>query len=66
LKGFAKVALAPGESRTVEIVLDAGAFAVFDPAGRRWITEPGAYDLLLGASAADVELQATVRLEADT
>jgi beta-glucosidase len=63
LKGFAKVALGPQESRTVEIELDARAFAAFDPQARAWVCEPGAYDLMLGASAADVELQATVRLE---
>jgi beta-glucosidase len=64
LKGFTKVELAPMQSRTVEIELDERAFAYYDPAARRWIAEPGAYDLLIGGSAADIELQATLRLEA--
>jgi beta-glucosidase len=64
LKGFAKVDLAPGESRAVTLRLDARAFAFWDPARGAWHAEPGAYDLLIGPSAADVELQATVRLEA--
>jgi beta-glucosidase len=63
LKGFAKVALAPGETKTVRIQLDERAFAFYDPDRRRWIAEPGAYDLLVGGSAADIELQTTVRLE---
>ncbi len=63
LKGFAKVALAPGESREVRLKLDARAFSFYDPTRRAWIAEPGAYDLLIGASAADIELQTTVRLE---
>jgi beta-glucosidase len=63
LKGFAKVALEPGERREVRLTLDARAFSFWDPARRAWIAEPGAYDLLIGASAADIELQATVRLE---
>jgi len=63
LKGFSKVELAPGESREVRLTLDARAFSFWDPARRAWIAEPGAYDLLIGASAADIELQATVRLE---
>ena len=63
LKGFAKVALAPGESREVCLKLDARAFSFYDPTRRAWIAEPGAYDLLIGASAADIELQTTVRLE---
>jgi beta-glucosidase len=63
LKGFAKVALAPGERREVRLTLGARAFSFYDPARHAWIAEPGAYDLLIGASAADIELQATVRLE---
>jgi beta-glucosidase len=63
LKGFAKIALAPEESRRVTLALDARAFSFYDPAERAWVAEPGAYDLLIGGSAADIELQATVRLE---
>ncbi|HEX7758579.1 MAG TPA: glycoside hydrolase family 3 C-terminal domain-containing protein [Caulobacteraceae bacterium] len=63
LKGFAKVALAPGESRTVTLTLNARAFSYYDPKRKAWIADRGAYDLLVGASAADIELQATVRLE---
>ena len=63
LKGFAKVELAPSETKTVRIDLDARAFAFYDVATRRWTVEPGAYDILVGASASDIELQATVRLE---
>ncbi|MFN2131981.1 MAG: beta-glucosidase, partial [Anaerolineae bacterium] len=39
LKGFAKVALQPGETRTVTLELDARAFAYYDPAYQRWVTE---------------------------
>ena len=63
LKGFAKVELAPTQSRQVRIVLDARAFAFYDPDERDWVAEAGAYDLLIGGSAADIELQTTVRLE---
>jgi len=64
LKGFAKVALSPREQKIVRIDLDARAFAFYDPASGEWLVEPGAYDLLIGGSAADIELQATLRLEA--
>jgi beta-glucosidase len=63
LKGFAKVALAPGERRPVTLSLEARAFSFWDPGQGAWVAEPGAYDLLIGGSAADIELQATVRLE---
>jgi beta-glucosidase len=63
LKGFCKVALEPLEQKFVRIDLDARAFAFYDPVSGTWLAEPGAYDLLIGGSAADIELQATVRLE---
>ncbi len=64
LKGFAKVALGPGEERPISLMLDERAFSFYDPRKKAWVAEAGAYDLLIGASAADIELQATVRLEA--
>ena len=62
LKGFAKVALEPGETKTVDIPLDFRAFAYYDPAYHQWITEDGAFDILVGASSADIRGQATVTL----
>ncbi|HEY2177038.1 MAG TPA: glycoside hydrolase family 3 C-terminal domain-containing protein [Caulobacteraceae bacterium] len=64
LKGFTKLALAPGESRRVRMTLTARDFSFWDTAGGAWLAEPGGYDLLIGGSAADIELQATVRLTA--
>jgi len=63
LKGFAKVSLAPGETQTITIELDQRAFAYYDPANKGWVTESGAFDVLVGASAADIRLQATVQLQ---
>ena len=63
LKGFAKVALAPGESKQVNLILDARAFSFWSLDQGRWVAKPGAYELLIGGKAADIELQATVRLE---
>ncbi|MGH7010361.1 MAG: glycoside hydrolase family 3 C-terminal domain-containing protein, partial [Caulobacteraceae bacterium] len=63
LKGFRKAALEPGESARVELELDERAFAFWDEKAGAWRAEPGVYDLLIGGSAADIELQASVRLE---
>lgn len=62
LKGFAKVALEPGETKTVSFDLDARAFAYYDPAYQRWITESGAFDILIGSSSADLRLKTTVHM----
>ncbi len=63
LKGFAKVSLEPGETKTVSIPLDFRAFAYYDPAYGQWITEDGEFDILIGASAADIRHSITVTLE---
>lgn len=63
LKGFAKVALQPGETRTVSIPLDFRAFAYYHPEYGQWITEDGAFDLLIAASATDIRHTLTVTLE---
>ncbi len=63
LKGFAKVALHPGETKTVSIPLDFRAFAYYHPAYKQWITEDGEFDVLIGASAADIRFSETVTLQ---
>jgi beta-glucosidase len=62
LKGFAKVSLQPGETKTVTFALDFRAFAFYHPGHKQWITEDGQFDLLLGASAADIRCTQTVTL----
>jgi beta-glucosidase len=63
LKGFAKVALQPGETKTVTIPLDFRSFAYYHPAYKQWITENGEFDILIGASAADIRFRETVTLQ---
>lgn len=62
LKGFAKVELQPGETKTVSIPLDLRAFAFYHPGHRQWITEDGQFDILVGASSVDIRGQVTVTL----
>jgi beta-glucosidase len=62
LKGFAKVELQPGETKTVTVSLDFRAFAYYHPAYRQWITEDGEFDILIGASSSDIRHTETVAL----
>ena len=54
LKGFAKIRLEPGKSATVKIPLNRRAFAVYDAATRAWVVEAGDFEILVGASSADI------------
>lgn len=63
LKGFAKVELQPGETKTVSISLDKRAFAFWHPAYHDWVTEEGDFEILIGASSADIRQQIMVFLQ---
>ncbi|MGG1553010.1 glycoside hydrolase family 3 C-terminal domain-containing protein [Paenibacillus ferrarius] len=65
LKGFAKVALLPGETRTVEVQLDERAFAYYAEHLGRFAVEAGAFDILVGASSRDIRLSATIQFASE-
>jgi beta-glucosidase len=58
LKGFARVVLEPGETKRASVVLKQDAFEYYDPEQRRWVIEPGEFEVLVGASATDIRHRA--------
>ncbi|HEX2711571.1 MAG TPA: glycoside hydrolase family 3 C-terminal domain-containing protein [Candidatus Acidoferrales bacterium] len=62
LKGFAKVVLSPGETRRVTVTLDNRAFSYYDVGSKQWRAEPGDYEVLVGRSVEQIELQGKVTL----
>ena len=65
LKGFAKLALEPGETRTVALPVTPRAFAYYDVLTHRWRTLAGAYRLRVGGSSADLPAEVTVSVDRD-
>ena len=64
LKAFKKVWLAPGEETCVTLPLEKRAFAFFNTGINDWCVESGMFDILVGASSADIRLQAGVLVNA--
>jgi beta-glucosidase len=62
LKGFTKIELKPGETKTATVALNARAFAWYDAAAKQWRADAGAFDILIGRSSADIELTGRVML----
>jgi beta-glucosidase len=62
LKGFQKKWIAPGETQIFEIELDEHAFAFYHVGERRWVVEPGEYEIRVGASSRDIRLTGLVTL----
>ena len=54
LKGFEKVYLAPGQSRTVTFEIDPGMLACYDDAKGVWGAEPGEFTAYVGAASDDI------------
>jgi beta-glucosidase len=63
LKGFVKVELQPGETKTVSVDLDFRAFAYYHPGYKQWVAEDGDFDILIGASSAEIHFIQTVNLQ---
>ncbi len=63
LKAFEKVALKPGEKRTVTFTLKKEDFASYDPDLQMWVAEEGCYNLLIGNSSANILCTVPVYLE---
>jgi beta-glucosidase len=64
LKGYARVALEPGETKEVTVDLEPRAFAFWDTKTKQWTVAPGAYDILAAASDADLRAKKTVEVAA--
>ena len=62
LKGFQKVFLKAGESKTVTMTLDSEAFQFYSEAQKKWVLEPGKFDVLVGSSSRDIRLTGSVML----
>ena len=65
LKGFEKIALEPGEEKEVRFVLDAKAFAYYEPKIHDWFVERKDAVVEIGASGRDIRLSAEVRLDSE-
>jgi beta-glucosidase len=62
LAAFAKLSLAPGETRRVALRVEPRALCSYDPERGDWVAEPGEFEVRLGRSSADLRARARFRL----
>ncbi|MBQ2847325.1 MAG: glycoside hydrolase family 3 C-terminal domain-containing protein [Clostridia bacterium] len=65
LKGFKKIWLNPDEEKEIAFELSKRAFAFYNVNINDWCVESGEFDILVGASSADIRLSATVNVKAE-
>ncbi len=63
LKGFAKVNLAPGETKDVTITIGKDALSFFDADKHQWVAEPGTFTASAAASADDIRSTCKFKLK---
>ena len=62
LKGFQRVALKAGETKTIELKLDRAALSYWSPEKNDWVADPGTFEVQVGASSRDIRLKAPLVL----
>ena len=62
LRAFSKTYLEPGESKRVTLTLSDRAFSYYNVEKSAWDIEEADYEILVGASACDIRLSATIHL----
>lgn len=65
LRGFARVELAPGETKRVFVRLPERAYQYWNVSENRWAIAGGRYEILVGASSRDIRLRGSVEKPGD-
>lgn len=55
LKAFQKTELNPGEEKLVNFIIDQSALQFYSDVKKAWITEPGKFTAIIGASSRDIK-----------
>lgn len=63
LKGFEKVYLKAGESKTVTFTIDKTALSFFDPVKHDWVAESGEFEAIIGASSTNIKAKVSFVLK---
>jgi beta-glucosidase len=62
LRDFKKIMLRPGETKTMEFIIDKEKLSFFDK-DLKWIAEPGEFEVMIGSSSADIRLKERFELK---
>src|SRR5580692_8064101 len=64
LKGFAKIDLKPGETKTSTVTLSGRSFSYDDADAKQWRADPGEFQILVGRSSQDIVLRGSLTISA--
>jgi beta-glucosidase len=64
LMAFERIGLKPGETKRVAFSVPAERLAFWDERAKAWVVEPGAFEVMVGSSSADIRLRRQLRAAA--
>jgi beta-glucosidase len=62
LKGFSRIPLKPGETRTVTLELKGDQLAYWDVSRHKFVVERGSAQIMIGSSSADIKLKKLIKV----
>lgn len=62
LKAFKKVHLEPGCKERVRFTLSRHEFETYAPGVKKWVVEPGAYEIMIGRSSRDIQTSGMITM----
>jgi beta-glucosidase len=62
LRGFSRVHIPAGETKTVSFSLDFDSFKLLDRT-MTWVVEPGDFEIMIGASSTDIRRTVTIKID---
>jgi len=62
LRGFQRLTIQPGEKRTISFTLPAAKLAFWDEQTHAFLVEPGAFEIMVAASSADIRAKAVLEV----
>jgi beta-glucosidase len=63
LKGFRRVSINPGQTRTVNLTLKADDLAYWDVTNHKWTSDTGEVKLMVGSSSSNILLSSSVKIK---
>jgi beta-glucosidase len=63
LRGFQRVSLNPKEKKSVTFTLPASDLAFYDEKAKKFVVEPGAFDVMVGSSSEDIRLKGRLNVK---
>ena len=63
LRGFERISLRAKEMKTVSFTLPATELAFYDEKTKKFVVEPGAYEVMVGSSSEDIRLKGKLEVK---